>query len=378
MMPALAVPVLLLAMYEPELTLRQVAKANTAAVNAIRSIHVTIDVDNNLPTPGDENPGQEPKLTYTIVWQKDGAWERTRLNWHRRGQVPRNYDVSNGPDGYRRLQNYDPKFAPPLSESIDRPAMGEMGKARPSYEIASAPRSASYINVLVGATSLEDYVAKNPSTKLAATPETSKLRCYEITTLQKIEYGPGKAPDVRDVRVFVDPAVGFWIRRIESGPLQKSTDPGEKGVGIIDVQEFKDCGNGVFWPLKGRHTTRLPGRTDGDEVIVRHRLHLINQPLPEKDFVITFPDWLRVFDNESGKVFIWGSDGKPRMTFDSPGEYSAWYRPRAVDPFVERATRQQPWRVGWLTAVNIGVVCLLVLIVLWRRRASRQTASPTT
>jgi hypothetical protein len=378
MLPVVATTVVLLFAVEPELTLQQVVKANSGAINAIRSIHVTIDVANNLPATENEPPPPEILPIYTIVWYKDHGRERVLMNWHRRGRVPRNSDRYNGPDGYRGLVNYDPKFEPPLSESIARPAYGELDKRQTGHQFASAARSSSYIDVFAGGgPTLEEYVAKNPDCKLAATPATSKFSCYEITTLQKMESGPGKAPDVRDVRVFVDPAVGFWIRRIESGPLQKSTDPGDKGEGIGEVQEFKDCGNGVFWPLKSRFTRRLPGRTDGIEISTRHTLHSINQPLPEKVFDIRFPDWLRVFDNQSGKVYVWGPDGKPRMTFGSQGEYQEWYRPRAKDPFVENMTRPRPWRVGWFAGVNIGVVALLILLVLWRRRRSRPAANPT-
>jgi hypothetical protein len=44
---------------------------------------------------------------------------------------------------------------------------------------------------------------------------------------------------------------------MESGPWQKSTDPGDKGITILEVQEFKDCGNGIFWPLRGYISTKL-------------------------------------------------------------------------------------------------------------------------
>jgi hypothetical protein len=66
--------------YPPqELTLQQVLKANTAALNAVRSIHVTIEVSSNYPVSGDECP-TEAQPTWTYEWYKDGVRERVRQN----------------------------------------------------------------------------------------------------------------------------------------------------------------------------------------------------------------------------------------------------------------------------------------------------------
>lgn len=47
----LAAPALLSAEVQQELNLQQVLKANTAAINAIRSISVTMEEISNYPTP---------------------------------------------------------------------------------------------------------------------------------------------------------------------------------------------------------------------------------------------------------------------------------------------------------------------------------------
>src|SRR5579859_7481230 len=74
-----------------EFTLEQVLKANTAALNAIRSIHVTIEVSSNYPVPGDEQP-QEVRPTWIYEWYKDGARERVR-QMTLRGRGPEAFDV---------------------------------------------------------------------------------------------------------------------------------------------------------------------------------------------------------------------------------------------------------------------------------------------
>ncbi len=301
---------------QQELTLPQVLKANTAAVNAIRSIHVTIEVSNNLAVPGEENPPLEAQPTWTYEWYKDGARERVQRNLLR-GRRPHNLDASNGPNGYRALHNYDPNMESPPSESSGGHAGGELDKTRTDHALGGPVRAMSFMHNLPFGHTLEEYVAKYPRSKLVATPSISKFGCYEIDTLQENPQAAGSDYDVKNVRVFVDPKVGFWVRRIETGPWQKATDPGKKGSTVTEVKEFQDCGNGVFWPLRGYIRTRLPGNSSGIDVIVRHTLHSINQPLADEDFEIRFPNWLIVNDRTTGQVFIWGPNDKPRITFSS-------------------------------------------------------------
>lgn len=316
----LSAPTLLLAGQEPELNLQQVVKANTATIKAIRSIKVTMAISHNMPITENEKYSPEVRPTYTMDWYKDGNRERLRTNWVRGPRMPHNSDASDGPDGYKRLANYDPNSNSRPSESFDGTAIGEINKTPLGSQLAGTARAQSWMEF--SGSTLEAYVAAHPESKLAATPATSRFGCYEITTLWE---GTSKGgSDVMDVRIYVDPTVGYWIRRIEKGPWQKSQDPGDKGLYISEIKTFKDCGNGIFWPLRHHSTTRLPDRTDGIEMIIEHTLHSINQPLPEEDFVIRFPDWLRVTDHSSGQFFVWGPEDKPRLTFASQQEYLNW------------------------------------------------------
>jgi hypothetical protein len=354
----LAASVLLFPATEEELTLQQVLKANTAAINAIRSIHVAMDVS---------IPGAEPS-SYRLEWYKDGARDRERMDWLGT-KNPNNLDISNGPDGSKGLFNYDPTFTPSLSESIARPAIGELRKkTQREGAVGSRPRAQCYMNITPG-TSLEEHVARYPTSKLVATPTTSKFGCYEITTVFEGELGPERRADQMGMRVFVDPAAGFWIRRIE----KKGTEPGDKGATYVhEVQEFKECGNGIFWPMRAHHTVRYPGRKEGGEVSIRYTLHSLNEALPDEDFAIHFPDWVRVYDRDTGQVFVWGPNDQPRLTFASEGEYLQWYTPRAKEAFAAQSQAGPGRRLAWIVGVNIVFVALLILIVVWRRNR-RQT-----
>lgn len=368
----LAVPTLLFAAPEPELTFQQVLKANTAAIQAIRSLQVTIDVSNNFEVPGEEKVPVEPVPTLRIEWWRDEGHERVRQDYVR-GRGPRNYDAYNGPRGYKRLNNYDPNFKPPLSEAISGPASGEIGKTRTDVALSGQARAMSFMRNLPGAETLEEYVAKypNPMNKLVATPATSKLGCYEIALVQEKPASAGSNYDVCDLRIFVDPKVGFWIRRIERGPWQKTNDKDKKGTNIVEVQEFKNCGNGIFWPLRGYIKSRLPGDTIGPDVLIRHTLHSINQPLTEEEFEIHFPDWLRVRDRSTGQVIIWHPEDKQSMKFASEAEYNEWYRPRMKDPYQEMNRIPKQVRLVWLVGISSVVGLLLLFLILWRRKSLR-------
>ncbi len=187
-----------------------------------------------------------------------------RQNWLR-GQLPHSFDAYNGPRGFKTFIDYDPKFTPPLSESIDGPARGEIDKPRRMEEAFTFnPRGVCYLAFPKEGefVTLEEYITAFPNSELAATPATSKFGCYEIKTLEKVGTA-GEGKDVRDMRIVLDPKVGFCVRRIERGPLQKSTKPNDKYTTISEVQEFKDCGNGIFWPLRVATTSRRHGEKVG-------------------------------------------------------------------------------------------------------------------
>lgn len=375
----LAASALLSAEPPQELTLRQVLKANTAAIQAIRSIHVTIHVDNQLVLEKNE-PISEALPTYTYEWFKDGNRERVRMIWLRgpgaRGeQASSNFDAYNGPDGWKQLSSYDPNFKPPLSESISGPARGEIDKTLPDNYTKAPVRGACKMGM--SSVSPEEFLLKHPSCKLAATPATSKLGCYEITRLvdksSTTEVTSGPPDDVCEIRVFVDPKAGFWIRRIQTGPWQKSTNPNDKITSINEIQEFKDCGNGIFFPIRDYTEERLADGRGGVSEINRFTLHSINQPLTDEDFQIPFPDWCRVYDRVSGKVVIWGPDNKPRREFATPDEYKQWYRPRAREPFMPQMLSQRQYWV-YLVAICVAVALLLLFILIIRRRRAARVA----
>jgi hypothetical protein len=91
-----------------------------------------------------------------------------------------------------------------------------------------------------------------------------------------------------------------------------------------------------------------------------------NRPLPSDAFAVRFPDWLRVLDEHDGKIYVWGPEGKPRLTFATKGEYQEWWMPRLAKAEGMVGTRS---RLTWpvLVGVNLVVVVAIVFALVRRR-----------
>jgi hypothetical protein len=345
----------------PTLTLQQVLRANTAAGSSIRSIHVTIEVDNKLPMQ-DSTP-TEPVPTYVKTWYKDGEEERVRTEW-KRGPQPHNSDAYNGAKGYKWIQDYDPSFDPPLSESIARPASGEIGPTFPERSTGLDPRGHCWwlYDLRGKLVTLEEFAGAVSGSRLRATPATSPAGCYEILV---------PAPE-RDMVFFVDPAAGFWIRRVEGGPEKEGPGAGNKASYVAEVEEFTDCGNGIFFPRRAATTTILADGQAKPFMRFRYTVHSLNQPLPPEDFQVKFVDWLRVLDRGSGEYHVWGPDDKPRLSFANQKKYLEWYRPVHDDPYRvqdERAANTAWWKkVAYWIAGCLTLVGVSGLVLLRRRK----------
>jgi hypothetical protein len=345
----------------PPLSLQQVLRANTAAGSSIRSIHVTIEVANRFPMP--DSAPTEPVLTYVETWYKDGEEERLRTEW-KRGPQPHNSDAYNGGKGYRWIQDYDPNFDPPLSESVARPAMGEMGSTFLEKPMNLDPRGHCWwMYELRGKLlTLEEYAGAVTGSRLTATPATSAKGCYEV-------FVPAAE---RDMVFFVDPAAGFWIRRVEGGPVKEGPGAGAKHTFVSEVEEFTDCGNGIHFPLRADSTTIMPDGEAKPLLRLRFTVHSVNQPIPAEAFKIKFVEWLRVLDRRTGEYHVWGPGDEPKLSFANQKKYLEWYRPVHDDPYriqYERSENAAWWRkVGYWTAGGLALLGVTGLTLLRRRK----------
>jgi hypothetical protein len=184
------------------------------------------------------------------------------------------------------------------------------------------------------------------------------LRCYELEVVR----------EAADLIIYVDPAANFMIRRFEDkGFADKRPVSQGKRLGFIEVDGFRDYGNGVFLPV-GLHGEEGNEKATA-KTIIEVEVKSVNKPLPPEALEVKFVDWLRVVDNKTGQLHLWGSDGKPRRTFESTEKYHEWYRPifaRKLAAESESET-QRPWLM-----LTVGAAFVLLAgggaALVWRKR----------
>jgi hypothetical protein len=202
---------------------------------------------------------------------------------------------------------------------------------------------------------LDELVKIARSARLMADPATSPRGCYEIAIDRGDDW----------YQVSIDPAHHFLIRRIEYRAM-KGAWAKLKIRYVVEVTRFQDCGEGVELPAE---IVGVGGERDRP---MSHRSEIeilsCNQDLPADTFLVSYPDWLRVFDRDTGAIHVWGPDGKPRLSFANSAEYDRWWRPRqaAAEQLLGLGAGGIP---GWAwTAGTLGVVLAVLLIVMFLQR----------
>jgi len=138
--------------------------------------------------------------------------------------------------------------------------------------------------------------------KIVKSPAQSTIKCYEL--------------DVKPIgeksrfMVAVDPNNGFLVRKVEqytSGTL--STE--------AEVMSYSDRGGGVFVPTRIREHIYLHDKLSSTITTdARVTVKSVNQPIPSQAFDVVFPEWTRVMDHSTGKIYIWGKNGPYKTTIE--------------------------------------------------------------
>ena len=114
--------------------------------------------------------------------------------------------------------------------------------------------------------------------------------------------------------IVLAPSKGNLIQRCE---WYQSADDSEP-VTVNEIVEFRDFGNGVFFPVHG--VTRR-----GEKALIDLKVTeaAINEPLDSGLATVRFPEGARVDKVASGEIFIWGKDS-PELTFTSFSDFQEW------------------------------------------------------
>jgi hypothetical protein len=119
--------------------------------------------------------------------------------------------------------------------------------------------------------------------------------CYFIEAIQS---------DGTKAEVWIDPKIGWRARRL------RMWDPD----GLIlrySSEEFKDCGNGSWYPVEGIYRYYADDKSSGERVIsIERKLKVeqveVNADLTIKDFEIQYPRGTRVHLYDTGESYIAG------------------------------------------------------------------------
>lgn len=159
--------------------------------------------------------------------------------------------------------------------------------------------------------------------------------------------------------VSLDPAHNYQICRVRTFDAHKK--PVEY-FGDLFVSEFQEPKPGIYIPKVIKGIVKAdPNRVQ--EVLVRDVN--VNEPVADDVFQLKFPAGIVVFDTTQDNCYhIWG-DGKPAMTFKTPGELNQWKLTK-MSSFLRNRRDSGSWT--WKLALLVTVTG--ALLILFRLRAS--------
>jgi hypothetical protein len=163
------------------------------------------------------------------------------------------------------------------------------------------------------------------------------------------------------------PNRGHWIKRLT---LYERLDDAEP-VRTFEAVEFKDCGDGIFFPM------HVEGRTGGALVMdVRVTEAQINEPIDPLLATVRFPEGARVDNLVTGQLHVWGKS-EPELTFASLQDFREWEASTAQS-LVDKGQGGGMYGSLWPYLVANGVLLGLVAVIIYIRRRlhpSRKQAS---
>ncbi len=158
--------------------------------------------------------------------------------------------------------------------------------------------------------------------------------------------------------VTISPAFGYAISKVIL--YDKKGDIIEN-MGIQTVKEFREIKPGLFLPVE------IESRASSDGSQPRRVLfqnYEVNEPIPDTEFQLTFPNGIIVKDTRDGiRYHIW-KEGKPEQTFKEPSELNKWMREKKDLAKAGGAQQNRIWR--WVVLAIGGF--LPILMILWARR----------
>lgn len=336
--------------------IKTIIDLNYQSVRSIHAIAAEIDLY--------DVAGGKRYAASKTTWYHQGHQERLRIKLYDRskpGGPVSTRDGFNDAAQFRAIEGgYDFDSPPGLSESVDGPGYGRLGPRAASRTVLGVD-SRTYLLLAISheqeSLTLKELAGKATSPRIARGPSTTSPE-YQL------ELPVGK----QVYRVNLDPRKAFAMTRFEV-----SAGDGATVTGWVEGVKWQHFGNGVHLPTELK--TVDGSGPDAEQALITVRYLHVNDRIPESEIGLVFPDWMRVYEEPSGRVLIADGKGGFRHTFASRDEYKGWaaaHRPTPADQGqLPTSTRRWLW-------VSLGALALAAGVVagvrLFRRRGGEHAA----
>ena len=149
------------------------------------------------------------------------------------------------------------------------------------------------------------------------------------------------------VEIWVNADKGFLTQKMLSycamGATSVETGQAVATVETVEIARFRDFGRGVYFPEIIQCRSGLPavdaGKQDGFFITLAATSLVVNAALPDDALEFRFPEGAVVRDllkdGRQARVFLWGSDNRPRREFASGQEFDEFQTARNTESLVD-------------------------------------------
>lgn len=295
---------------EPSPTLEDLVAEHESTVGLIYRLDVEYDVQR---TSMDGKPDQPPILINTCRWSKFGSKERQRYQIASRGKIDDSSmrgDLFEDGSTLNVLLNWDPNvplhphkqgklkaWFRPQATQTPTPFHNPAGQFA-LFQIQARPSDPRL--------TLRQAVEQAEMAELAGKANVRDHACWKIVLqIDDVSY-----------QVFLDPKANNLIRKVVVRVKPGRAAPVSYLEFIREVEEFRDIGDGAFFPVVTYSATMVP--TSKAPVIEMKAIAtnaVVNEKLPSDSLDFKFPENAIVVNDvpQGGRrqSFVWGPDGKP-------------------------------------------------------------------
>ncbi len=296
------------------------------------------------------------KATWLVAGESQ---RRTETIWTKRSaDTPigtLHQDVQLTPLEWRLLRNLDRDHPPslPMKPTLEDTAFHRIAgyvqppADRPARGYHASPTSSYLLMTVDFQTSVLDHLEEHRQECVAS----------EHEGLPSIVVPAPADPYGEAYRISFDPAAGWSVRK-------KELLDSEGVVWAYTVNEFLAEG-GCYLPTQVEGTSRIGTRTR-----ITAEYSRVNEPIPDSEFIINFPEGCRVYAPED-KVYIWGKDA-PAQTFTEE-ELEAWEAGIALAELAAARSVRRPGLSSFWIYSNVVLITLILGLSFWRSRLERKT-----